>query len=308
MENTCAPNRYDKKNNTCFSLDQLLELSSAFNRYYFKNSVGVDQKTNMGSTSPINIKPDKKYLLMELRDRFKTVCNGNDSCMLEQSFMKEIVGEMRDDLVNNTFRSKGPNNGSTEWLSTLDIDNVMKQYQNVYSNFHFVGAIPADCHILKFCSLNKINYNQLISKGIRYIGIIFNLDTHEKPGSHWVATLIDINNGYIYYCDSTGHPPTSHIKSFIDIFIYEYEKITNKKAQLKYNTKKYQTDNSECGIYSCNFIIRMLAGETFDHIVNNYLTFADINSCRDTYFLNNNKSVKVHAYCDPAKSTWTLTK
>ena len=39
--------------------------------------------------------------------------------------------------------------------------------------------------------LCNINFIKLIKKGIKFIGIVFNLDPHYKPGIHWVSMFID---------------------------------------------------------------------------------------------------------------------
>ena len=43
------------------------------------------------------------------------------------------------------------------------------------------------------------------------MGIVFNLDPHDKPGSHWVSMYVDLNNGGIYYFDSYGYKPLKEI-------------------------------------------------------------------------------------------------
>jgi DNA polymerase/3'-5' exonuclease PolX len=43
----------------------------------------------------------------------------------------------------------------------------------------------------------------------------------------------------------------------------------SKDYDVRYNKIQHQFKNSECGVYSMNFIIRLLGGETFDEIVNN---------------------------------------
>ncbi len=51
--------------------------------------------------------------------------------------MNEIVGEMRESILNDTFRAEGPAS-ATEWLSTIDINNIMSQYEKVYPHFKFL--------------------------------------------------------------------------------------------------------------------------------------------------------------------------
>jgi hypothetical protein len=59
-----------------------------------------------------------------------------------------------------------------------------------------------------------------------------------------------------------------------------YEKLMD----IKYNKTRHQYKNSECGVYSVNFILRLLKGETFDHICNNITTDDAVNECRKKYY------------------------
>lgn len=293
MENICAPKKYDDKNKTCFNLEQLIEIIRAYNRYVTRTNLNPGKNID---TTLIPIKNDKLYLLKELKKRFEDVCDNDEVCMTKQAFMNEIIKEMKYDIENNIFRIYGPND-SKEWLSTTDIDGIMKQYENIYS-FKFLGAVPLDCDEYSFCSLYKINFEKYMKKNIDKIGIIFNLDRYGQPGSHWVALLIEIKNGEIYYCDSNGREPIDNIYKIIEEF-NKYCKKNKKEMIYKYNNKSYQKDGSECGVYSCNFLIRKLSGENFNDIINNPLKFQDINSCRNIYFRNKPSKYDPHKKCDP---------
>lgn len=296
--NMCAPGKYDSKNNTCFTVEQLTEMVGAYNRYMTKTQLNPRQERTSGGADLINIKVDKKYLLSELRKRFETICKNDEVCLTQQAFMNEIVKEMRDDIINDTFRSIGPTNPK-EWLSTDDINNIMSQYENVHPNFKFFGAVPLNCDELSFCSLYKLDFDKYVHDNIDYVGVVFNLDRHGQPGSHWVALFIDIKHGEINFCDSNGRQPVDNISEIINQFTKFYKKKTGTDAKYKYNTIPYQKDGSECGVYSCNFIIRKLSGESFDQIVGNALNFKNINSCRNAYFRNMPSSYRVHNKCDP---------
>jgi hypothetical protein len=65
------------------------------------------------------------------------------------------------------------------------------------------------------------------------------------------------------------------------------EQINNlKKFNIKYNKVQQQYKNSECGVYSVNFIIRLLEGESFDNICNNIIKDDKMNKNRKIYFRN----------------------
>ena len=154
------------------------------------------------------------------------------------------------------------------WLDSTNIENVMKQYEDAYSNFEFMGPFPIDfaapdpytkskdqCLIKEICSLRVTDS---IKNGTQYIGIIYNLDPHFKDGSHWVANFIDIPKHRCYYFDSYGYEPPKQVARFM-------KWLTTQDPQMKlaYNARRFQQKDSECGMYSLYFIIRMLMGDQF---------------------------------------------
>ena len=153
------------------------------------------------------------------------------------------------------------------WLDSNNIRDVMKQYEVARSDFKFLGPFPIDfaakdpyvkeetCLIREMCSLNL---GKESIKGKKKIGIIFNLDTHDKGGSHWVAAFIDIPKKACYYFDSYGYEPPKQIYNFMQSLGVQEPKI-----KLGWNGRRFQYSNSECGMYSMYFIDRMLAGEPY---------------------------------------------
>jgi hypothetical protein len=60
--------------------------------------------------------------------------------------------------------------------------------------------------------------------------------------------------------------------------------IEQKIKTIKFNQNRHQFKNSECGVYSINFILRLLKGETFENICSNITTDDQVNKCREVYF------------------------
>lgn len=295
----CAPGKYDKKNNTCFRLDQVRAIVSAYNCYITNKKLTNTQSSFVNNkTDLIKLSSDKKQMLDDLHSQFKNSCKFNDQCLTTQSFMTDIVALMSDDILYNTFRPNGPEN-ETEWLNTTHINDILKQYENLHTNFKFLGAIPLDCASHDFCSLSKIDFKKQVDNKINKIGVVFNHDRVGEPGSHWVALYISIPELEVDYCDSTGSDILPEIMAFVDTFKHFCRMEYKKNPILKINKIKYQKDNSECGVYSCNFIIRRLSGETFESVVKNNLSFKEINSCRNIYFRQNTSKYNIHSKCDP---------
>lgn len=81
----------------------------------------------------------------------------------------------------------------------------MKQYENAYPSFMFLGPTPIDfdtklsageCVWNDLCNFNIGN---MIKRGKRHFGMIFNVDPHYKSGSHWISMFVHVKKGFIYF-------------------------------------------------------------------------------------------------------------
>ena len=304
MEDTkCAPHK-KYLNGSCYSAEQLVKMTSIFNEAL--ENANINNKKN--KLKEIKIKKDKKYLLRELTDRLENVCD-NQICWLKQRFIRKIDPKLFRDL-RDSFRPEGPDK-KNEWLSTTHINDVMNQYEKKYSDFKFFGAVPIDFDDLPL-GIRNINFDKLYNSGKKKLGFVFNLDEHWKSGSHWVALYTNLDKNQIYFFDSYGIKPEKRIKKLVKrIASWCYKKDfclndsctldsvdsetfmkggrgkTNKienKLRVLYNRNRHQYKNSECGVYSLNFILRLLNGHSFDDIAKTKILDDDMNKCRDVYF------------------------
>jgi hypothetical protein len=152
-----------------------------------------------------------------------------------------------------------------EWLSSIDIENVEKQYMKLFNKYKFLGCIPIDfdlksqsgkCLVNVLCSL-KIK--DLIAGGFYQYGIVFNTDKHDGPGRHWFALYCDVRPeleyGRITYFDSYASKPESEIKILMSRWKSEIDSLNlfKKPMELSRNVTKHQFKDSECGMYSLYF-------------------------------------------------------
>jgi hypothetical protein len=204
---------------------------------------------------------DKK-IWEELKNNMGNVCD-TEKCWLRQNFMKN---ELTSSLVKYTFAPESPSSwkkNPVEWLSSLDIEKVMSQYEKKYKNFEFIGPSPIDFDkrlLYNECvwdELCNFDLKKLIKRGKRKIGMIFNLDPHYKEGSHWISLFIDLNKKYIFFFDSTGDDAPKEIKKLIKRIVLQAQKL---KIHLDtyINQKQHQRSDTECGMYSLYMIIEML--------------------------------------------------
>jgi hypothetical protein len=282
--NKCAPGKQFTEG-SCFTVDNLQTIAKEYNDSH---------------KDKIEINNNKKKLLRELTVRFEKKYGCDDQiCWLKTDIVK---GTKDADIKLNTFRPNGPAK-QFEWLSTSDIEGVLKQYEFTHTDFKFLGAMPSDFDELPIYGTTDLQFDELENNTPK-IGAVINLDTHDQSGSHWVAFYANLKTNTIYYFDSFAKTPQKRLKIFtrrlltymhnkkhntkfsVDQFMKKYH--DSNEYDVRYNKIQHQFKNSECGVYSMNFIIRLLEGDTFDYIVNNRVNDAEMNSFRKTYFRNAN--------------------
>lgn len=286
----CAPGK-DFEDGSCFTKKELTTITLALNK-------NID--------SNINIKQEKKDLVEDLEKKFKKEYDcDNQQCWLSQKFIKNIGN---DDISKYTFRPNGPS-GKHSWLSTTNINEVIEQYEKNNDDFMYLGTVPYDFEDLKDLGIKDLNLKKINNDGINKIGMVINLDYHYQGGSHWVALYTDLKKNQIYFFDSFAKKPKKKIKQFINRltkYLYKNNFDSNlninnvikklegggtnsqiknlSKFDIRFNNIQHQFKNSECGVYSINFIIRLAKGESFDNITKNITKDDDMNLCREVYF------------------------
>ena len=269
----CAPSKKKVLSFTCYTPKNLLKLRKVWNMKH----------------PEISIKSNKPYeIWSSLRDNMENVCS-RESCWLNQQFMKENVSAK---MFKETFRPYSPKKWMRkpdEWLTSIDIINVMKQYESYDKKLEFIGPSPIDYDTHTYggeCvweELCKFNLSENIKKKKTKVGIIFNLDKHNQPGSHWVAVFIDIKKNKIYYFDSYGDKTPIRIMKFIK-GVKKQGLELRKKIKFAENKTRHQYSNSECGMYCIHFIIRMTKGDSFEKHQRKKISDNKMKRLRKIYF------------------------
>jgi len=203
---------------------------------------------------------DPKEIWTALKDRMKGMCR-NEAC-----WMKRIMDA--DPAVFNAFAPEAPNSWTRDpdrWLTSDDIENVMKQYEDKFPTFEFLGPSPSDYNAPKVAGvcvweeLCNFSLKKYIDSGTNKIGVVFNTDPHTEDGSHWVSLFINIapDNNYIFFFDSTGYRPQKEIREFINTVTTQGRALG---IRFKYyeNRKQHQKLNTECGMYSLFMIVNLI--------------------------------------------------
>ena len=272
----CAPN-IKFENGSCIPLYIIINMAEAHNIENKNKQIKLYR--NMDIINPA------KYKLYILHEFYKLYPMGQTE-WLKQSFNKFMDKHIKELLDNNIFRPDGPN-GRFTWLDTNNVVDTMTQYEMKYKDFKYMGTVPIDFFEFDEFEINKFDYDSYIKKGIYKFGIIFNLDKHNQAGSHWVAMYSDLKSGKIYFYDSYGTRPPVEIKKLMEIHAkYYMDKLNskNKLPDIRYNQIRAQYKGSECGVYSINFILRLLRGDSFNSICADKTSDDKINKCRKIYY------------------------
>ncbi len=248
----CAPG-HKGDSISCFSKASLIKMAQALNKTAIKGRIRVSG--------------NKQTIWEGIRRRLSDRCT-NEICWVDQQFARNIN---HPEINIKTFRPKMPTAWKTAprtWLTTDDINLVMQQYERQYPTFLFIGPVPSDCPNGFACELSTFNPVKLLKSGKNKVGIIYNLDKHNQPGSHWVAVYIDMDKHKdITYYDSYGHLPPNRINNFMKNVQTKLNKSSVRKMKLKHNRRRHQYGGSECGMYSMNYLIERLKGKSLQQAV-----------------------------------------
>jgi len=268
----CNPATLKATKTTCLPEDMMIRLRDAWNERFPDHKI------------PKNIKK-KDTLWAALRTRMQN----QYTCSTEYCAIQKL-GESSDKSAGSKFfrptKPVGWAADPDDWHDTLSIAQVMEQYEPAFPEFEFIGPVPIDfdevlpgnwgqCVVDELC---KIDLADLKKNGKTSVGIVFNLDPHDRPGSHWVCAYIDLAKMKAYYYDSYGYEPCPQIRRLL----------RRCKEQgcidVTWNDLRHQQKKSECGTYCMFVIISLLKGRRFSDICRNRVDDDTMLSFRDLLY------------------------
>lgn len=263
LKANCSPKPRDEINEfSCYTNDNLLYLRNNWNARH------PDAKITTNSPREIH---------RQLSNYLKDVCHA-ETCWLKQ---KDAFGKL-DSNLENSFAPVAPEEwkkNPNEWLSSVDIMKVMKQYERAYKCFDFMGPTPinfdskklyGECVWEELCKFNLKNH---LKRGKTKIGIIFNTDPDYKSGQHWISMFVNIKKKTIFFFDSTGDPAPPEVMTLVER-IQKQGRALKPPLMLKFDSNEgveHQNGNTECGIYSIFFIAHMLEDTVNEHYMKTHI-------------------------------------
>ena len=286
----CSPQRtlqVERRSNmsTCLTMTELKMIAEDYNK-------SVTDPTKRIKTAG----KTKAQLHEAIRESLKTYCD-EEHCWIEQNFLS---GSKRN-VLDKSYRPKTPKSwykNRRTWLNTYDILNVMRQYEQLYKNFEFLGVFPIDftsyyssgsCIGESACTLEISN---LLQRKKSRFGLVLNLDDHTQSGSHWVAVYCNIDpkqqNFGIYYYDSVAQSPPKEVRAFFSKIKEQiethYASDIAKHFEVEQNRVQKQFKNTECGMFSIVFLTQMLKNISFEKICKHMRKDDGINEIRDIVY------------------------
>lgn len=288
INNKCSPS-IGFIQGSCVPLSILQKIAELYN----KNSNNKIQIIENETINENYVNDYKLYLVNELQN----VLGIEQTKWKDYDFMEDLEPEIYKVLENDIFRIEGPDKQYT-WMDSVRITLVMKQYDDLYSKFKFLGAVPLDFEKIPYYKIKDIDFDELKeNEGKTKFGLIINSDKHTGSGQHWFMMYFDLEKGEIYFIDSCAQPPERYgqeIEDFVDT-IKKYlisKNFDENDIVFKYNTIEHQKENSECGVYSMYYIEKFLEGKTFDEITKNIIRDDKVNEYRLKFFSNIPKNWK----------------
>lgn len=270
---------------SCLTPDALKLLVNAWNAEY------PDQK--------IVFKPPLTKVWETLRDKITKhiPLESGEHAWLEQDWVHKALTQDRAEKLKDTlYRPDAPDSWKTNpttWLSTNDIEETLSQYETKYPGFKFYGASPIDfalknddgsCAVNSLCRFNLAGLiKNRVGVPVDYIGAVFNLDKHDQSGSHWISMFINIPRQEINFWDSFAFEPPAEVRKLMDK-IRDQGKDIGLKLKIQANKRQHQYKNTECGVYSINFIVQQLEGKSFQNVCRTIIHDDKMNQMRKRYF------------------------
>lgn len=194
------------------------------------------------------------------------------SCLLptEMHLLKTHTPRKLRQAVPGAFRPRMPSawyKSPTAWLTNQNIDAVLTQYHAAHPHFAFLGTYPVDFMTAPGPSLNeclfkdvcRLNIATDLPRGTQSFALVINTDTHDGKGEHWIACYVTLVGRVIYFFDSYGRPPPKPLMAF-------FQKLQKQMGPggvtVRFNKRRIQAKNSECGVFCIMFIVRMLLDDS----------------------------------------------
>ena len=259
---------------SCLTQPVLMKLRDEYNKDHASNQIVTDK--------PILIWHELKTRLSDCNDDRCLLSEIDDATERKQTMSKLFAPDHPPEWLKD----------KKEWLSNHDIDSVFPQYEEKYTNFKYLGTTSIDydykysdgqCVEDRLC---KFDLEKELKANNHRFGAVFNLDKHDKGGSHWVSLYFDTEYSTVIFFDSAKGRVPKQVRKFINNVTRQGLRMKPKIVfEFKTNKSDHQRGDAECGVYAIYFIIEMLKDyRNLSKFINGKISDKDMNKERFNIF------------------------
>jgi hypothetical protein len=225
----------------------------------------------------VGSKTDIIHVMTKLLD-----CDGTESCILSHPQFNAVADPKKlEQVKTERMMPYGPRD-NTALLNNFNIDEVLDKYTNKIDDFHHINFRMIDFAETEPAEFSK-KYNQgepvenvkaslltfldpaFFRGQKKCMGVVLNTDIHTNGGKHWFALFFDFrnpNNITLEYFNSSGNIPMEEVHEYLIKFqrkvcrAYPNAKCTIERV----SSVQLQNSKTECGVYSCYFVISRAEG------------------------------------------------
>ena len=309
-ETKCAPSK-KYVDGSCFTIESLKKIAENYN------------KKNRDNKIDINL--DKAGIVKQLETKLADKCS-EQTCWLRLDVVKELENEDIDSNTfrpkgpskKYDWLSTTNINDIIEQYQEMHDDFVFLGAVPVdFEELPVLGISNINLNEFKTDGKTKIgmviNLDEHYKDGSHWVAFytdlvknqVYFFDSVGKPPVKRIRKFINRITKHLYMQKYNKNLPVNDIIKKLKFITKDSDKSTKSTKKLhvsdeyiknllggsfdiRYNNIQHQFNNSECGVYSVNFIIRLLEGESFDSIINNITKDDKMNANRKIYFRNVN--------------------
>lgn len=223
-------------------------------------------------------------------------CN-SEACWLKAHKLMNLLPSKEEKYIKEHFRSFMSDDiakDTSNWLSNVDIDSMLKQHHKENKDVYYYEATPRDFHNCSVSHLCNLDIHKHLNRGETKLITVFNTDDSSGGGQHWIAYYVDLRGHNfeqpgIYFFDSFGSKPMKEVQDLTEK-IKEQGKSTKSGNPIEFivthNPHSFQKNSFSCGFYCMHFLEHMISNLSFESYLNSGLNDEMMINYRNRCFIH----------------------
>ena len=317
IDKKCAPGK-KYENGSCFSIESLKKIALNYNEK-------IKTKCEKTICEQIDVNQSKENLVKSLSEKMADKCS-EQTCWLRLDIVKELEdAEIKYNTFRPFGPSKKYEWLSTTHINEViyqyhvlhDDFLFLGAVPSDFEDLPVLGISDLNFSYLENQNKKKIgiiiNLDEHYKSGSHWVGLFINLEKNyiyyfDSVGKKPIKRIRKFINKVIKYMYKKKYNESLSINKLIDNITLQAQvskrdknkkkdenendgenvisNIINGGFDIRYNHIQHQFKNSECGVYSINFIINLVDNKDFDYVIKNIIKDDEINKKRVEFFRN----------------------